>query len=584
MGQRSNRYMLGGIVAVVTIFVFLPVQYVPAQTLATLPTCTVAKWSTCDLVFDLQPGEDGARADLRAEFRSPHRNSRTLRAFHDGQLLVIRFAPDEDGAWDYRVTSSIKRLDAQVGHLTATASNAPGFVHVANVHHFQTSNLQPHLWVSMEIPNFAAMPSAEFDAMLVQRASEKLTHLRVMVDTRTDLKEAEARMRAMNAKGLVVDVVLGELPANRAERQRYVTEMVARFSGFNMTWAGTVPFERTAGARSIVVEMGRLIAQLDPYKQVRTSLADVTSASLLDDGRGVGDGWMNVLSYGVSDPNIGVVEHQVTPLPAVNTGIQSRADLWNATMNGQYPASGSASDLKVWAEFMSKNRHWELEPYFDVQGGRAVALPEIEDELGGEGIEAVEYIVYVEKPGPVELTVGRHGYDVAWINPATGERIKAKDTRDKEGKKFSATPPDLSHDWILQVSREGRKDGMLKSYKFESRRFRPAAVETNLTAIPYDIAEPSGDISLRVSPYFKLKSTRANREPRNLLVEWTADVVTSGEGFRVVGTGIEGTMRMPAPLTEALAGRPSTVLAVQVRILNSAGKVYVIDHAFRLQP
>ena len=84
-------------------------------------------------------------------------------------------------------------------------------------------------------------------------------------------------------------------------------------------------------------------------------------------------------------------------------------------MNGQYPASGSGEYMTAWFDFMSGNRYWELEPYFDVDGGRAVAL------------EGVEYIVYVEKPGPVEVTVEKHGYDVAWINPLNGERIKDKE-------------------------------------------------------------------------------------------------------------------------------------------------------------
>ena len=55
-------------------------------------------------------------------------------------------------------------------------------------------------------------------------------------------------------------------------------------------------------------------------------------------------------------------------------------------MDGQYPASGSGPAMKVWADFMAQSRYWELEPYFDVDGGRALAL------------DGVEYIVYVEKP------------------------------------------------------------------------------------------------------------------------------------------------------------------------------------------
>ena len=151
---------------------------------------------------------------------------------------------------------------------------------------------------------------------------------------------------------------------------------------------------------------------------------------------------MTLLTYGTPDPNIGAVEHQFYPSPAVNTGIKSVNDLWSATMNGQYPASGSGEYMPVWYDFMAGNRYWELEPYFDVDGGRALAL------------DGVDYIVYVEKPGPVELEVEDHGYDVAWMNPMTGERIKMKNYK---GKRFTGEPPDKSHAWILHVSREGEK-------------------------------------------------------------------------------------------------------------------------------
>ena len=218
-------------------------------------------------------------------------------------------------------------------------------------------------------------------------------------------------------------------------------------------------------------DAGALLKKLDPYDHPRTTMAAGTSAAL------AGDGWMNVLTYGSTDQNVGSVEHQFYQLPAVNAGIQSQQDLWNATMNGQYPASGSGAYMKAWAEFMAGNRYWELEPYFDVDGGRALAL------------EGVEYIVYVEKPGLVELTVENHSYDVVWMNPATGELIKQKDYK---GEHFTGEPPDKSHDWVLRVSREGHKAGMLKSYKFDSRPVPVQEVELNPLKIPFEIAAPGG--------------------------------------------------------------------------------------------
>ncbi len=186
---------------------FLFATILPA--LAQLPTCSAPLWSPCDLTFELQPGEDASRAELRAEFRSPHKDTRAIRAFLDGNRFVLRFTPDEIGEWDYRITSTIRRFDGQVGRTTGTASDAPGFVRLANVHHFQTANLQPHLWMASAIDNFVTMPRADFESLVAARAAEKFTHLRVALDSKTDLNEAAERIRVIHNRGLVTDLVIG---------------------------------------------------------------------------------------------------------------------------------------------------------------------------------------------------------------------------------------------------------------------------------------------------------------------------------------------------------------------------------------
>jgi hypothetical protein len=528
---------------------------------AQLPTCTAPVWSTCDVAFDLQPAENPAGVELHAEFRSPRQRTLVIQAFREGdRRYVLRFAPTAAGDWDYKLTSSLKRLDGQLGKVTGEASDAPGFVRVANVHHFQTANNKPHLWMATALDNFIKMPRADFDRTVEQQAAAKFTHLRVTIDDGADLVEAAERIRDINAHGLVCDLVLSGLPEERTARQRYITEVVARFGAMNITWAGVPAFERLAGGRTILKDTGALIAKLDPYNHPRTSMAESTSAPL------IGDQWMTVLSYGTADPNIGAVEHQFYPAPALNTGIQSVSDLWNATMNGQYPASGSGGYMTVWYDFMAGNRYWELEPYFDVDGGRALAL------------EGVEYIVYIEKPGPVELEVEDHGYDVTWIHPTTGDRVKAKGYK---GKRFTGEPPDKAHDWILRVSREGEKESMLKSYKFESRVVPIQEIESNAAKVPFEITAPAeGDLSLARLPKYSLKTVRATRATRSLLVEWSAEVAVDGEGYRVVGVGTDGTLRIPASIAHKLPA----VTSLHVSILNANGKAYVIDRVYRLVP
>jgi len=520
---------------------------------------SVPAWSSCDLAFDLTPQDNLAQASLRGEFRSPRHRTYLLDAFRDGNRLVFRFAPTEAGMWDYKLTSNVARWNDQIGQITATESDSPGFVRVANVHHFSTEgDAKQHLWMAAALDKFAEIPRPDFDRIVADRVAAKYTHLRITIAAATDLNEAAERIRFINGKGLVADVVLAAIPLDAATRQQYLTGIVARFAALNITWVASSGFEDMPHGRSVLKDAGALLSKLDAYQHPRTAMASSTSAPLL------GDGWMNIRSYGTVDANIGAVEQQLYQVPALNSGIQSQKDLWNATMNGQYPASGDGPFMKAWFEILSASRHWELEPYFDVDGGRAIAL------------DGTEYLVYVEKPALVELTLEKHGYDVAWFNPANGEMIKAKDYN---GEHFTGEPPDKAHDWVLRVSREGRKEGMLKSYKFESQRVPVQEVEQDPRKVPFEISAPNGDvISLARPPKFALKIVKETRATRSLLVEWTAEVVVDGEGYRVAGAGREGTLKIPPSIANTLPG----VVLLRVAILNANGKAYTADKVYRL--
>jgi hypothetical protein len=533
--------------------------------LAALPalgqgTCaSIPVWTACDLVIEVTPAEMRPDAELHAEFRSPKHRTYLIPAFRDGErAFVLRFAPVEVGTWDYRFTSNIASLDGKAGQLTATASTAAPFIRNANVHHFATEERQPHLWMSTALDSFATIPRADFDRFVEQRVQEKFTHLRVTIQPGTDMKEAAERIQGINSRGLVADVVLGNVPDEARERELFVAEMVARFGAFNVTWSGVTNFEEIPHGRSVAKDVGLLLKKLDPYAHPRGTMAATTSAPV------TGDAWVNVLNYGTVNADIGSVEHQLFQLPGINTGIRTRQDLWNATMNGQYPASGIGPHMKIWFDFLSQSRYWELEPHFDVDGGRAIAL------------EGVEYLVYVEKPTLVELTVEKHGYNVLWMNPATGETVKGKDY---SGEHFTGEPPDKTHDWVLRVSREGRKEGMLRSYKFDSRPVPVQEVEQNPDRIPYEIAAPEGpELSLSKPARFSLKTKRESRATRSLLVEWMAEVVVDGEGYRVVGTGKDGTLQIP----RSIANKYPAVLSMRVALLNANGKAYTLEKVYRL--
>jgi hypothetical protein len=256
-------------------------------------------------------------------------------------------------------------------------------------------------------------------------------------------------------------------------------------------------------------------------------------------------------------------------------------------MNGQYPTYGNtgtygsteipqdvkhldspgARAMTVWFEFFAKTRYWELEPYFDVDGARCIALP------------GVEYILYVEKPaGPIEIRLEKHDYDVKWVNPATGEALPLKNFK---AERFAVEPPGNSHDWVLHISREGRKEGMLRSYKFESRPFLMQEVESGVKFVPYEIAEPSGEeISVSKPPKYSIKLRRESRATRSMMYLWTGEVAANNQGYRIIGAGSSGTMQLP----RMFASTAPSVISVRVYGLNANGKLYFTDRIYRGVP
>lgn len=583
-------------------------------------------YSACDIVFELNDQEMAKHpnpyltVELRAEIRSPRYRTIGATAFWDGgNRMIIRFAPTGEGQWDYRLTSNIDRFNSKEGQVTATASENPGFLKPANGHHWMTiKNQQPHLWMGDTRYDFAWMPEQEFQSWLETRAAQKFNHVRGYAiggpdrstwttPDKPDIafhKTLDDRIAQMNRKGIVADMILGhdkdhlrKVFPSAAQRERYIRYMVARYSAYNITWQLVQEFEEYSDGRALMKQLGTVLKNADMYAHPRTTHTTSTSSPLL------ADGWMDHVLYQSSSDDLGAIEHQLYAVPFVNAefGYENsgagkthehhidsdtfRHRLWNTSMNGQYPVFGNtgtygSSTLKsdpkylqspgtkamsVWYDFFADTRYWELEPYFDLDGGRAVALP------------GVEYIVYIEKPsGPVEVRLEKHGYDVKWVDPATGEVTAAKNFKSE---RQSFDPPDSKHDWVLHISREGAKEGMLKSWKFESRPFVLQEVETGLTKIPFDIAQPAKDeISMKVPPPYEVKLKRETRGTRTMMYLWTGEAPSNEQGFRIIGTGGKGTFRKDSALT---ANSPS-VMNLRLYGMNANGKVYVLDRIYKL--
>lgn len=529
--------------------------------------------------------------------------------------MIARFSPTEAGDWDYHVTGNIADWSDKTGSFTVATSDSKGFIRAANKHHWAYTERdkgldQAHLWMGASEPLFAAIDDAAFRTVADARAAQKFNHLRGYVISPAQanaftspdapaldyFKRLDDRVRYLNQKGIIADLVLSGGPGyltkafpNAAQRARFIRYVVGRYSAMNVTWQAVDAFEDYPDSRALLKEVGLALKDLDPYQHPRTTGARLTASPMVDDG------WMNFCAYGSPDDNLGAVEHQLFAVPFVNLDFaredsgagkkapndvdaaEFRRRLWNSTMNGQYPSysntgagaqyvnSPGAKAMTAWYDFFADTRHWELEPYFDVDGGRAVAL------------EDTEYVVYIERPGPVELSVEKHSYEVYWINPADGESTAKKKF---SGEHFTGEPPNRSHDWVLHLVREGHLESLNKSFKFESRDIVIQEVEANTAKVPFALEQPTGDLSLSKPTPYSAKLTRESRATRLMRWVWMGEVAADHQGFRVLATGQKGNMQPPRDI----AINFPTIMHLRLYGMNANGKVYELDSACTINP
>ncbi len=569
---------------------------IPARA-AGLPACTdgARTFYPCEFSFDFDGASSAFRDEiLTVEFRSPSATTYLLRAYPAAKnVLKVRFSPTETGTWTYRVSSTARQFDRKESTFTAAQSNSPGFVSVANLRHWRTTNKQPHLWLSADLAPL--VPTAQTDSWLDARKHDGFTHIRSALlvgdaklkplgpDGEPDFAyfdAIDASVLAAADRGFVLDFILADSAALKAgmlddarTRELLMRYLVARYGGMNVTWQGVGKYESRPGTRDLLKDMGALLDKYDAYKHPRSTDAQVSSSPLLPDG------WMNYLVEASPHPELGAVEHQFTTMPEIHVVTATQPDafrheLWNCTTNGEYPSVSYASlrdeanvkAVQIWARILADTRHWELEPYFDVSGARAV------------GLEDVEFLAYAQTGGIVELSLTKHKYNPLWVNPITGEELPLKDYK---GETFSQQTPDNAHDWILQVPREGHKESMLRSYRFESVDPPVQEIETDAAKIPFQIVDPPGDsISVRVPPPFKIKLLRNNRSTRFMQYIWWGEVVAGGGGVRLLGVGSSGTLQIP----RELLARPDAPLNLRLQAINANGKAFEIDKVYRLTP
>ncbi len=565
------------------------------------PSCLTGARSflPCELSFDfaasdLPPSTSPYKDDLlRVEFRSPAHKTYLMHAFAEGTLRV-RFSPTEPGTWTYRVLSDIARYNDKEQTFSVADSGLPGMVSVANLRHWRTTNKKPHLWFAAAAPFFSLDQSA-WETWLDARKHDGFTHIRTtLLNSTAPLKPFDAagqpnaayfatlddRLLAAAARGFTLDLILADTGfvasgafTNFDQQEPVIRYLAARYGGLNVTWQGIEHFEETDNSRALLKSLGALLQKYDGFDHPRSTDARDSSFPLIPDG------WMNYLIEASPDPQLGAVEHQFTQQPEIHI-IRStdpaafRHELWNCTTNGEYPSvsyqslqnEANVKAVQAWSKVIADTRHWELEPYFDVSGARAVGLNE------------VEYLAYAQSPGIVEITLPHHKYNPVWVNPATGEQLELKDYR---GEVFSRSTPDNSHDWLLWVPRDGEKESRAKYYYFESEDPPVQEVETDNSKIPFVVTDPPGDqVSGSIPAPYGLKITRANRASRNMQYAWWGEAVGSGVGPRLLGLGPSGTFTLP----KALLGQPGAALNLRVLAINANGKAYELDRIYKLNP
>lgn len=586
---------------------FLALFLLVASTLplfaAQLPLCSEGAKSflPCELAFDwraseLPAGESPYKNELlNVEFRSPNHVTYLMRSFSDGgHSLKVRFSPTEPGQWTYRITSPLKRLDNQESTFSVADSGLPGFVGVANLRHWWTTNKQPHLWLSAATP-LLQTDQATLESWLDARKQDGFTHVRgTLLSASAPMKPLNAeglpnptyfaalddRLLAADSRGFTLDLILADSSFVRSgafatwdQRDALVRYVVARYGGLNVTWQGIEQYENAPDGRDLLKDLGASLQKYDSFRHPRSTNAHRSSSPLLSDG------WMNYMIESVDNPQFGAVEHQFTEQPEIHEISATDPDtfrhqLWSCTTNGEYPSisydslrdAANIRAIRTWVKIVSDTRHWELEPYFEVDGARAVGLAEI------------GYIAYAQNPGIVEINFDRHKYTPIWIDPSTGEETVEKNWR---GAIFSRPTPDNSHDWILDIEREGHKESMLKSVRFESIDPPVQEVEIDSAKIPFDVTDPPGEqINAKQAVPFKIKVTRANRASRTMQYIWWGEVVAGGAGARLLGVGSSGNLVFPPEFLKD----PSATLTLRVQAINANGKAYELTKVYTFAP
>lgn len=601
------------------IFAFAFVLAIPADTQGFEACASVPVYEPCEISLELAAEDLAQHAnpysdiELRAEFRSPKGGrTKVMPAFWDGgRRFRLRFSPDYEGRWDFRLISNIPAIDRRTGSFEATPARTPGFIEVFNTRYFKYPlDNSPHFWLGDTILDLGVVPWETFRAIADRRSEQGFTHMRSLAlgppETAAQVfkapeepwveyfQELDRRVAYLHGLGLVTDLILGgsdgeleRLFPRRRQLERYIRYICARYAAYSVTWQAALAWEGYEEGGKFFRQLGALLSKHDPYAHPKSTGADVSSAALADDE------WLDYCIQNRVDPALATIEYETAPAPFVNTGVGLGADAdadavrkqaWNAAVRGHWvtlatggetgPDSPSAEQLALLRTFFSQSRYFDLQPHYRVVGGAALALQTV--SRYGETPVGIEYIVYAEEPGEIELVLPKHQYSVSWYNPADGSWLDQK--KKFKGDRYRSRTPDGERDWVLYVRREGKKAGFNRSYILESKKAKLREVEYAQAEMPFEIQLPAaGELAAGEAHDFNATLRKNTIAAKRMLWLWTGEVAGSGRGLRILGSSQSGRFLVPGDL----AGSYPATLSVRLVGLDGAGRLF---GAFRTYP
>ena len=586
---------------------------------ATLPAQNIEEcdavpvYDPCEIVIELSASDASEHSapfndvELRAEYRSPKGGrTKVMPAFWDGGgRFVLRFSPDYEGRWDYRLISDLDSLDKRTGSFVALPAQTPGFIEVFNARYFKYPLTNtPHFWLGDSLLGLASMPWDGFKATADRRSEQGFTHVRALAvpaldagdkafspSGKPDLEHFRAldrRISYLHSLGIVTDLVLAnsadeldELFPRLRQKDRYLRYLSARYAAYSVTWQILLEWESHEAAGKLLKQLAGSLRKHDPYEHPMSTGATVTSAPLAQDG------WQDYFVQNRVDPALAAIEYELNRAPFVNTGIglgagpaAARRQAWNAAVRGHYVTlstedtsaeSPFAEQMVPLKQFFSQSRYFDLQPHYRIVGGAALALHRV--PRYSERSVGIEHVVYAERPGLIELVMPKQEYSVSWFNPANGAWFDQK--KKFKGDRYRSRTPDDEQDWVLYIRREGKKQDYNKSFFLESKLPRFREVEFSPSELPFEIQLPDGnELQAGRAHDFNATLLKNTIAAKRTVWLWMAEAAGSARGARVLGTTQSGSFTIPAELAQSYP----TTLSVRAIGLDGAGRLF---EAFR---